>query len=142
MQKICFQEKAPFNRITIKGINALSFIFIQSDSIHPMNSTPYMANELLRNWYQSALFLERKLNRQNFCQVILLNGGITVERYENNLVMRNRYTDHSKPTLMLNSHIDTVQPASGYSFDPFNHRSPTPTSTDWAATMPVPVWWQ
>lgn len=46
--------------------------------------------------------------------------GIEVERIGCNLVLRQPHNDSSKPTLMLNSHLDTVQPASTYSFDPFN----------------------
>ena len=34
--------------------------------------------------------------------------------------MRQPHRNPSKPTLMLNSHLDTVRPNSGYTFDPFN----------------------
>lgn len=85
-----------------------------------MNSTPYMANELLRKLVSISSFSGKEAERAEFLTSYFTERGITVERYENNLVMRYQYTDPSKPTLMLNSHIDTVQPASGYSFDPFN----------------------
>lgn len=46
--------------------------------------------------------------------------GIVVERCANNIVAyRNNFTP-AKETLMLNSHIDTVEPASTYTFDPFS----------------------
>lgn len=47
-------------------------------------------------------------------------AGIVVERCANNIVAyRNNFTSAMK-TLMLNSHIDTVEPASTYTFDPFS----------------------
>lgn len=45
--------------------------------------------------------------------------GIVAERSGNNIFAKNlHFTDH-KPTLLLNSHHDTVRPASGYTVDPF-----------------------
>lgn len=45
---------------------------------------------------------------------------IVVERFYNNIVLYRNDFDASKKTLMLNSHIDTVEPASTYTFDPFS----------------------
>lgn len=44
---------------------------------------------------------------------------IPFERIGNNIVAEH-IADSTKPTLMLCAHIDTVQPASGYDFDPFS----------------------
>lgn len=43
----------------------------------------------------------------------------SIHRYSNNIAVIPENYDSSKPTLMLNSHIDTVKPAPTYSFDPF-----------------------
>jgi acetylornithine deacetylase len=40
-------------------------------------------------------------------------------RVGNNVWVRNTHFDDRKPTLLLNSHIDTVRPNSGYTRDPF-----------------------
>lgn len=40
-------------------------------------------------------------------------------RYQNNVWAVNKYFDEEKPTLLLNSHHDTVKPNSGYTKDPF-----------------------
>lgn len=40
------------------------------------------------------------------------------ERYGNNIVLREVH-DANKPTILLNAHIDTVKPASGYTIDPY-----------------------
>lgn len=45
--------------------------------------------------------------------------GINMHRKLNNLWAWNKYFDPAKPTILLNSHHDTVKPNSGYSRDPF-----------------------
>ena len=44
---------------------------------------------------------------------------IPFKRTKNNVWATNKYFDESKPTLLLNSHHDTVQPNKGYTKDPF-----------------------
>ena len=45
--------------------------------------------------------------------------SITFQRTKNNIWATNTYFDDSKPTLLLNSHHDTVKPNKGYTKDPF-----------------------
>ena len=45
---------------------------------------------------------------------------IPFERQDNNIYAFNRHFDRNKPTLLLNSHHDTVKPNSAYTKDPFN----------------------
>ena len=45
--------------------------------------------------------------------------GISYQRVGNNIWARNEAFDPKKPTLLLNSHHDTVQPNSAYTNDPF-----------------------
>lgn len=49
----------------------------------------------------------------------LLSKGVNIERIGNNILARNRYFDPSLPTLLLNSHHDTVRPNKSYTLDPF-----------------------
>ena len=44
---------------------------------------------------------------------------IPFKRTKNNIWATNKYFDESKPTLLLNSHHDTVHPNSAYTKDPF-----------------------
>lgn len=44
---------------------------------------------------------------------------IRVERHLNNVYAFNKHYDASKPTIILNSHHDTVKPVPGYTKDPF-----------------------
>ncbi|WP_400070707.1 M20 family metallo-hydrolase [Zobellia russellii] len=45
---------------------------------------------------------------------------IPFKRHLNNVYAVNKHYDESKPTLLLNSHHDTVKPNSAYTRDPFN----------------------
>ncbi|MBU2948711.1 M20 family metallo-hydrolase [Zobellia uliginosa] len=46
--------------------------------------------------------------------------NIPFKRHINNVYAVNKHFDESKPTLLLNSHHDTVKPNSAYTRDPFN----------------------
>jgi acetylornithine deacetylase len=50
----------------------------------------------------------------------LAERGIEMNTLGNNLWSVCKNFNHQKPVLMLNSHIDTVRPSSGYTYDPFN----------------------
>jgi acetylornithine deacetylase len=45
--------------------------------------------------------------------------GIPAHRLQNNIWARNKYFDPTKPTILLNSHHDTVKPNKAYTLDPF-----------------------
>ena len=47
-------------------------------------------------------------------------GISNVERLHNNVWARSLHFDDSKPTLLLNSHHDTVKPSPAWTFDPFS----------------------
>lgn len=78
------------------------------------------ATELLRKLVSLPSFSGKEHLRSNYLMSYFKENGIETEMIGNNLVLRQTHHDASKPTLMLNSHIDTVQPVSTYSFDPFN----------------------
>jgi len=58
---------------------------------------------------QTALLIENWFTRNN----------IPFERENNNIWAYNQHFDKSKPTLLLNSHHDTVKPNQGYTKNPF-----------------------
>ena len=45
--------------------------------------------------------------------------GISVNRYMNNVWVANKHFDADRPTILLNSHHDTVKPNKDYKHDPF-----------------------
>lgn len=52
-------------------------------------------------------------------ELFLQDYGVKTHRRENNVWAFNKYYDSSKPTILLNSHHDTVKPNPGYTRDPF-----------------------
>ncbi len=83
------------------------------------------------NYLNDALVLLRKLVwiqsfsgeehlRADYLTNYFAEHGINIERIGNNIIVKQPHFDKTRPTFMLNSHIDTVQPANGYTFDPFN----------------------
>ena len=46
--------------------------------------------------------------------------GVTLSRKQNNIYATNAHFDPTKPTLLLNSHHDTVKPNKGYTRDPYD----------------------
>ena len=49
----------------------------------------------------------------------LIERGISNNQVGNNVIAYNKYFDERKPTILLNSHHDTVKPNPGYTKDPF-----------------------
>ncbi len=49
----------------------------------------------------------------------LVEQGVEVKRVGNNVFAKNKFFDESKPSILLNSHHDTVKPNSNYTKDPF-----------------------
>ncbi len=47
-------------------------------------------------------------------------NNLPAQRFGNNVWAQNRYFDPQKPTILLNSHHDTVRPNSSYTRDPFD----------------------
>lgn len=48
------------------------------------------------------------------------NNNIPFQRVQNNIWVKNKYFETEKPSILLNSHHDTVKPNSSYSKNPFN----------------------
>lgn len=53
-------------------------------------------------------------------EAFLQGFGIKTERQYHNIYAFNKFFDENKPTLLLNSHHDTVRPNSAYTKDPFH----------------------
>lgn len=75
---------------------------------------------LLRKLVSLQSFSGEEHLRAEYLTNYLSERGVETERIANNIIVKQSHFDTSKPTFMLNSHIDTVRPASGYTFDPFN----------------------
>lgn len=55
----------------------------------------------------------------DYLEGLLLSKGYKITRVQNNLLVTGKCYDEKKPTLLLNSHLDTVKPCSGWTINPF-----------------------
>ena len=53
-------------------------------------------------------------------EAFLREKGIDVQRIHNNVWAQSKHFAATKPTLLLNSHHDTVKPSAAYTIDPYN----------------------
>lgn len=78
------------------------------------------AVELLKQLISVPSFSGEEDQTADAIEVWLRQFGIETQRQFNNVYAFNRYFDESKPTLLLNSHHDTVKPNTAYTKDPFH----------------------
>ena len=74
---------------------------------------------LLHSLIQAPSFSGEEEGTANLISNWLKKHGITFHRQANNVWATNHHFDPSKPTILLNSHHDTVRPNKGYTNDPF-----------------------
>ncbi|WP_288955865.1 M20 family metallo-hydrolase [uncultured Polaribacter sp.] len=74
---------------------------------------------LLKNLIETQSFSEEEENTALLIEGWFNEYEIPFKRTKNNIWATNKYFDESKPTLLLNSHHDTVHPNSKYTNDPF-----------------------
>jgi acetylornithine deacetylase len=86
-------------------------------SAHPY--TKRRALELLKALIECPSFSKEESKTAEILLSFLNQNGIKAERIGNNVWAKNKYFDSSKPTVLLNSHHDTVKPNAGYTKNPF-----------------------
>lgn len=74
--------------------------------------------DLLKNMIRIPSFSREEGAVADFLERWMLTEGFAVKRSGNNLWVESSPAD-GRPTILLNAHIDTVKPASGYTRDPF-----------------------
>lgn len=74
--------------------------------------------DLLKNMIRIPSFSRDEGVVADFLERWMLTEGFAARRLGNNLWMESGPAD-GRPTILLNAHIDTVKPASGYTRDPF-----------------------
>ncbi len=76
--------------------------------------------ELLKTLISTPSFSKEEEKAAEVMRSFLTAEAIPFKTKENNTWACNKYFSKEKPTLLLNSHIDTVRPAKGYTLDPFS----------------------
>ncbi|HOZ84432.1 MAG TPA: M20 family metallo-hydrolase [Niabella sp.] len=78
------------------------------------------AIELLKQLISTPSFSKEEDRTAAILKTFLEQFDVAVEQMGNNIIVKNKYFDSSKPTILLNSHHDTVKPNPNYTKDPFS----------------------
>jgi acetylornithine deacetylase len=78
------------------------------------------AVELLKQLIATPSFSKEEDKTTDIIETFLKSKSVTACKLLNNVWARNKYFDESKPTILLNSHHDTVKPNKGYTLNPFS----------------------
>ncbi|EHQ28804.1 M20 family metallo-hydrolase [Mucilaginibacter paludis] len=87
-----------------------------------MTNTDTLFNEavqLLQQLISTPSFSREENQTADIINGFLTARGVETHRKLNNIWAYNQYFDADKPTILLNSHHDTVKPNSGYTRDPY-----------------------
>jgi acetylornithine deacetylase len=76
--------------------------------------------ELLKSLISTPSFSKEEAEAANIMRDFLSREGIPFKTRENNTWSFCKHYHSKKPTVLLNSHVDTVKPAKGYTKDPFS----------------------
>jgi len=90
---------------------------------HPMtdvNTLYKQAVELLQQLIAIPSFSREEDKTADLLEQFLQGRGVETHRKKNNIWAWNKHFNAAKPTILLNSHHDTVKPNTGYTRDPFD----------------------
>ncbi len=77
------------------------------------------ALDLLKKLIATPSFSKEEENTAYLIEEFFRENNIPFSRLHNNVYSRNQYFNPDLPTILLNSHHDTVKPNAGYTIDPF-----------------------
>lgn len=77
------------------------------------------AFDLLKKLIETPSVSREEKQTADILEMFLKEKNISVHRLKNNVWAYNKQFDHTKPTILLNSHHDTVKPNPAYSRDPY-----------------------
>ncbi|MCL4167890.1 UNVERIFIED_CONTAM: hypothetical protein GTU68_051165 [Idotea baltica] len=84
-----------------------------------MEARPETFIDLLKQLIATPSLSKEEDNTADIIEEFFTSRSIKVERIKNNIIVRNQYFDSDKPTILLNSHHDTVKPNISWKKDPF-----------------------
>lgn len=85
-----------------------------------LNILQNYAIDLLKQLIATSSFSKEENKTADILQDFFSEREIKSERFLNNVWAKNKYFDEAKPTILLNSHHDTVKPNKGYTLNPFS----------------------
>lgn len=91
----------------------------KTNKISPSSMEIKDAVALLKQLIATPSFSKEENNTAQIIADFFADKGVFFERKGNNVWAKNKYFDSTKPTILLNSHHDTVKPNVGYTLNPF-----------------------
>ncbi len=85
----------------------------------PIEALQNGAIDLLKQLIAIPSLSKQEHDTASCIEQFLHSKNITTQRLGNNVWARNQFYDERKPTILLNSHHDTVKPNAGYTKNPF-----------------------
>lgn len=76
------------------------------------------AEELLKALIKTPSFSKQETETAKIIEDFLTGKGINYDRWDNNIIAKNKSFSEAKPTVVLNSHHDTVKVVDGWTKDP------------------------
>lgn len=104
----------------VSGSGKAEAIGVKGEGIPGLQSLQAEALELLKQLIATPSFSKEEDGSAGVIELRLREKNIPVHRLQNNVWAKNKYFDERKPTLLLNSHHDTVRPNKAYTLDPFS----------------------
>jgi acetylornithine deacetylase len=98
---------------TIRNEEFLQDDMTTIDTLYPQ------AVQLLQQLIATPSFSREEAPTADIIETFLQQRNITTQRKLNNIWAYNQHFDMARPTILLNSHHDTVKPNSGYTREPF-----------------------
>jgi acetylornithine deacetylase len=89
-------------------------------SMTELNQLYPQAVELLQQLIAIPSFSKEENKTADLIEKFLIAKGVKTHRKLNNIWAWNKHFDAAKPTILLNSHHDTVKPNSGYTRNPYD----------------------
>lgn len=85
-----------------------------------INQLSDAAVDLLIRLIKTPSFSREEGDAATLIQAFLVAHGVTAQRQQNNVWAVSQYFNAEKPTILLNSHHDTVKAGAGWKYDPFS----------------------
>ena len=76
--------------------------------------------QLLQNLISTPSFSKEEAETAHLLATFFQKEGIPIQRLGNNIWAKNKHWQPEKPSILLNSHHDTVRPVQGWTQNPFN----------------------
>ena len=91
----------------------------QTTTLENIQERSREAIELLKSLIETPSLSKEEADTALLIEAFFTNKGISFQRKKNNIWAYSKYFDPAKPTVLLNSHHDTVKPNKSWTLNPY-----------------------